>query len=90
MGLGAALLPWGKYASGMLFLILNHAVLNTLFMYCWGDLCLLTAWNTPIWEVAAQVSRRIHPHIVTAQVSPACGFNGCANQDACALTDLYH
>lgn len=98
MGLGAALLPWGKDlygVSGMLFHILNHAVFKTTLFMCVGAIYVYT--HSLEYDDLGGLLRKYPgvtiPFIVAALgITGMPGFNGYASKTFLhhALTDLYH
>jgi len=98
MGLGAALLPFGKDlygVSGMLFHILNHAVFKTTLFMCVGALYVYT--HTLEFDGLGGLLRK-YPIVAGSFIVAALGitgmpgFNGYASKTFLhhALTDLYH
>lgn len=98
MGLGAALLPWGKDlygVSGMLFHILNHAVFKTTLFMCVGAIYIYT--HSLEYADLGGLLRKYPgvsiPFIIAALgITGMPGFNGYASKTFLhhALTDLYH
>jgi hydrogenase-4 component B len=98
MGLGAALLPWGKDlygVSGMLFHILNHAVFKTTLFMCVGAIYVYT--HSLEYADLGGLLRKYPgvsiPFIIAALgIAGMPGFNGYASKTLLhhALTDLYH
>lgn len=98
MGLGAALLPWGKDlygVSGMLFHILNHAVFKTTLFMCVGAIYVYT--HSLEYDDLGGLLRKYPgvsiPFIIAALgITGMPGFNGYASKTFLhhALTDLYH
>lgn len=98
MGLGAALLPFGKDlygVSGMLFHILNHAVFKTTLFMCVGALYVYT--HTLDYDGLGGLLRK-YPVLTFSFLLAALGITGMPGLNGYAsktflhhaLTDLYH